>query len=321
LTNNALIPTSGRQSVRTVPCGGGGANYTNMNNVTSGGADVFEDASAANFRPKAGSALTDKVAHGTTFGTDIGFDPKCIKLETDNTKKFKDYWTHAPDLEYVKSIGGIKNCFSPRMRPQGSNQEIGAYEVATSGCTTAKSCADQDPCTLDSCGADGMCVRTPIANCGGAGGPGTGGAPSGGSGGGGAPSGGSSTGGAPSGTAGAAPSAGAGAAAPSGGAPAAGGSAGASTSGGGVGVAGTSSSGAGAPSTSAGAGGGTGTPGAAGSAGSGAPTGGPSSGSGDDGGCSLSAGTSTGGASGLLALLGLTAFGAQRRSRSRRRKD
>ncbi|MFC1643346.1 right-handed parallel beta-helix repeat-containing protein, partial [Myxococcota bacterium] len=156
--------------VKTIPgsCGGGSASYSQSNNQTGANAGaVFENADAGDFRPKAGSAIVDKVSHGSTFATDIGFDPKCIKRETDEAKKQgMSWWTHAPDLEYIQSIGGIKKCWSPRTRPQGSNQEIGAYELAVEGCTTAASCADEDDCTDDACDPDGECTHTPKADCG-----------------------------------------------------------------------------------------------------------------------------------------------------------
>lgn len=167
--NNALIPTlAGKDGINVYnnsPCGGGTSYTQSGNHVQNGGGALFENAAAADFRPKAGSALIDKVAHGTTFGSDIGFDPKCIKLETDATKQKYAYWTFAPDLAYMKSIGGIRACFAPRTRPQGANQEIGAYElVTTTGCNVA-ACNDNNACTTDACGANDQCTNTPIAGC------------------------------------------------------------------------------------------------------------------------------------------------------------
>ncbi|HET9930086.1 MAG TPA: hypothetical protein VFQ35_05355 [Polyangiaceae bacterium] len=150
----------------------GGSSYTQQDNVTNA-SNVFTDPAAGDFRPKAGSAAVDKVAHGTTFATDIGFDPKCIKVETDSAKKHGySWWTNAPDFDYMKKIGGIKKCWAPRNRPQGSNQELGAYEVSTSGCTTNAECADTDPCTDDSCSPEGECKHAPLSSCGGGGGSG-----------------------------------------------------------------------------------------------------------------------------------------------------
>jgi hypothetical protein len=152
----------------------GGSSYAQQDNATNA-SNVFMDPAAGDFRPKAGSAAVDKVAHGTTFATDIGFDPKCIKVETDSAKKHGySWWTNAPDFDYMKKIGGIKKCWAPRNRPQGSNQELGAYELSTSGCTTNAECADTDPCTDDSCSPEGECKHSPLASCGG-GGTGSGG--------------------------------------------------------------------------------------------------------------------------------------------------
>ncbi|HET9956682.1 MAG TPA: hypothetical protein VFQ61_19430 [Polyangiaceae bacterium] len=199
--NNAVIYRQGKQGYTTITSCGGGTTWTNENNYFNGNAGIYQDPAAGDFRPKAGSAIVDKVAHGMTFATDIGFDPKCIKLETDESKKIgngvkRDWWTHAPDLDYIKKIGGIRNCWSPRTRPQGTNQEIGAYEVSTTGCTTAASCDDKNPCTRDTCSAEGTCTNAAIDGCGmgGAGGsPGAGGGSNGGASSGGTNAGGTAT--------------------------------------------------------------------------------------------------------------------------------
>jgi MYXO-CTERM domain-containing protein len=38
--------------------------------------------------------------------------------------------SNAPDLDYVRSIGGIESCFHPVSRPQGAGPDVGAYEYS-----------------------------------------------------------------------------------------------------------------------------------------------------------------------------------------------
>ncbi len=168
LRNNVAIPIKdGKDGVNvynTSPCGGG-TSYVNQGNYIQkvDATAIFAAPASADFRPKAGSAIVDKVAHGSTFATDIGFDPKCIKTETDAAKKKFSWWTFAPDLAYMKSKGGISGCFSPASRPQGSNQEIGAYELT--GCSTAADCDDTNPCTTDSCNGSNQCAHAAVSGC------------------------------------------------------------------------------------------------------------------------------------------------------------
>jgi hypothetical protein len=41
------------------------------------------------------------------------FDFKCIKRETDPARNKFSFWRFAPDLDYIKRIGGIATCFGP----------------------------------------------------------------------------------------------------------------------------------------------------------------------------------------------------------------
>lgn len=300
----------------------GGSSYTQQDNATNA-SNVFMDPAAGDFRPKAGSAAVDKVAHGTTFATDIGFDPKCIKVETDSAKKHGySWWTNAPDFDYMKKIGGIKKCWAPRNRPQGTNQELGAYELSASGCTTNAACADTDPCTDDSCSPEGECKHAPLASCAG------GGAGSGGSG---AGAGGASPGGAQN--------RGGDSGAPRGGVGNSGGGANGGSSNGGSPSAGSSNGGSSAASggnssaaggganqaqggASAQASGGNAQPGATGgaSAQAGKPSaaaGSSSKGGGDSGGCSFTAPSRSSQPSALVSVM-LAALALRRRSARRR---
>ena len=72
----------------------------------------------------AASGIIDK---GTTDGapsTDIGFDPRCIKMQAGAVS----WWQYAPDYTYIASVGGVAGCFHPARRPSGAAPDLGAYE-------------------------------------------------------------------------------------------------------------------------------------------------------------------------------------------------
>ena len=89
------------------PCSGS-SSLSGDNHIfsVSDGDSLFQDPEGANFRPRSGASIDSSAA------AVIGFDPKCIKREASNPAPgYTDFWTHAPDLEYIRSIGGIKQCF------------------------------------------------------------------------------------------------------------------------------------------------------------------------------------------------------------------
>jgi hypothetical protein len=85
---------------------------------------IFLSVSSCDFRikrdavAKLGSGLAGDLAL-----QDNGFDPKAIKKESSSRIAF---YTFAPDIEYIKSKGGLLGCFHPRDR--GTIPSIGAYE-------------------------------------------------------------------------------------------------------------------------------------------------------------------------------------------------
>ena len=107
--DNLLVARSGKDGVNTYisgPCSGStilnGDNQISVNN----GDSVFKDADNADFRL---SSTSDDIQSAADV---IGFDAKCIKRDAANpTPGYTDFWTMAPDLEYIRSIGGIKHCF------------------------------------------------------------------------------------------------------------------------------------------------------------------------------------------------------------------
>lgn len=141
--NNVLVPSQeGKPGFRT-SSGCSTPQFTEQDNLITYDPHVFFDAEAADFRPRPSSPLVDRVEPEGAHGSDIGFDPNCIKLETDPAKRRYPWWTHAPDLDYIRSIGGIRHCFAPRSRPHGARQDLGAYELLSEDCVDAGPCADE----------------------------------------------------------------------------------------------------------------------------------------------------------------------------------
>ncbi len=132
--NNVAIARSGKDGLNTYDSCGNQASFTGTNNFieSSDGDSVLEDPAALDFRPQSGSALLGAANESGTAAYDIGFDPKCIHAQAPGAGK-PAWWTHAPDESYIKSLGGVKYCFSPRLRPQGSGLDIGAYEFDDGG--------------------------------------------------------------------------------------------------------------------------------------------------------------------------------------------
>jgi hypothetical protein len=97
-------------------------NYTSKSEADA--AAIFLDASSCDFRIKkdAVAKLGNGLA-GDLSPLDNGFDPKTIKKESNSRIPF---YTFAPDIEYIKSKGGISGCFHPKNR--GAIPSIGAYE-------------------------------------------------------------------------------------------------------------------------------------------------------------------------------------------------
>lgn len=97
-------------------------------------------------------------------GTDIGFDPRCIRQQAGQPF----WWQYAIDYEYIESVGGVAGCFGGRVsRPAAGGVDIGAYERngTVVGCAAAAGCGDGDVCTEDICDAGRNCVNPPIENC------------------------------------------------------------------------------------------------------------------------------------------------------------
>lgn len=91
--------------------------------------EVYRDPQQADFRPQAKAPLIGIGVSSTAPPLDIGFDPKCVKRQTVGQKY--DWWKYAPDLDYIRRIGGTKSCFQPQSRSHEAAATIGAYRFET----------------------------------------------------------------------------------------------------------------------------------------------------------------------------------------------
>ncbi len=127
--NNILLQTN-----RGEPIAVYGSTVSSLKNVrtnftsklASDAAAIFTDAANCNFRLKSGaSSVIGKATADGIFTTDIGFDFRAIKKETSTRQSFYQF---APDIEYIKSKGGLQGCFKPLAHR--SPPSIGAYEYS-----------------------------------------------------------------------------------------------------------------------------------------------------------------------------------------------
>ena len=103
---------------------------TNGNNVTNnkGTIDFWVDAAGPNPDFHLKSSATTIIGKGTTTeapAEDIGFDPKCITNTAPTGSDVQSWWLYSVDYDYIKSIGGIAQCFHPKAR--SSPPDVGAY--------------------------------------------------------------------------------------------------------------------------------------------------------------------------------------------------
>jgi hypothetical protein len=138
-----------------------------QNNVwaTAGNSPFTSITGALDFRLNANA--TTLINQGTAQfapGTDIGFDPRCIRQQ--GGQRF--FWQYALDYDYITSLGGVAGCFAGRVsRPAGGGVDVGAYERNGTlvGCSAGSECSDGNVCTQDLCDPGRSCVNPPIEGC------------------------------------------------------------------------------------------------------------------------------------------------------------
>jgi MYXO-CTERM domain-containing protein len=143
--NNAIVGTgqapAGSMPIQNQPPMGW------LNNVvTTGSVAYFTDATGTNpnYLPAAGDmTLVGKGTAGANVPTtDVGFDPKCLVKRTPvmvGDVAAESWWEYDVDIDYIKSIGGVKSCFNPAPRDAGA-PDMGAYRAGTITTVPVNSC-------------------------------------------------------------------------------------------------------------------------------------------------------------------------------------
>jgi MYXO-CTERM domain-containing protein len=142
--NNVIVGTgvdpAGPEPVVNQPAEG----WTN-NVVSEGSTNVFVGQDGTNPNLVPASSASNLIGQGTTGNgvptTDIGFDPKCIVKRAPvmvGQVAAEPWWQYDVDIDYIKSIGGVARCFSPRAR--SGPPDMGAYNAGTLTTSTPGNC-------------------------------------------------------------------------------------------------------------------------------------------------------------------------------------
>jgi MYXO-CTERM domain-containing protein len=128
---NSLLAASGTESdpqaFQHPPAGGFPDNVV----VDQGDVPFFTDPEGLHpdFRPPAEAAASvENTARDVGPALDIGFDPQCIVRQVPDVPYQQAWWTYSIDYDYIRSIGGVAECFHPKERTGGP--DMGAYELS-----------------------------------------------------------------------------------------------------------------------------------------------------------------------------------------------
>ncbi len=129
---NSLIAASGTEMDPAAFMFPPESGLTNNVTVDSGPTPFYSDPTGTHpdFRPPQ-SAAAQVENQGTLEGAadvDIGFDPRCIVRRTPDVPYQQSWWEYSIDYDYIRSIGGVAQCFHPKARTGGA--DIGAYELS-----------------------------------------------------------------------------------------------------------------------------------------------------------------------------------------------
>ena len=110
----------------------GSTGATSGSNVTNntGTIDFWVDAAGTNPDYHLKSSASTIIGKGTTTeapAEDIGFDPKCITKTAPTGTDVQSWWLYSIDYDYIKSIGGVAQCFHAKARSGAI--DVGAYAL------------------------------------------------------------------------------------------------------------------------------------------------------------------------------------------------
>ena len=127
LINNIAVAT-GKGGDPQAIFGGSGATLSNNVTNNTDTVDFWVDAAGTNPDFHLRSSATNIIGKGSTTEApteDIGFDPKCITKRAPTGTGVQSWWLYSIDYDYIRSIGGVAQCFHPKARSGAI--DIGAY--------------------------------------------------------------------------------------------------------------------------------------------------------------------------------------------------
>jgi hypothetical protein len=150
--NNVFVATGvggGEQPIYNQPPTGWSNNIT-----TTGAVAFFSDPEGVTPNFTLSNAATDLVgkasADADVSQVDIGFDPKCITKRPPTlvgSVASASWWQYDIDIDYIRSIGGVKGCFNAAPR---ASSDIGAYVASAVTTVSPGSCVPTaDPVSPD----------------------------------------------------------------------------------------------------------------------------------------------------------------------------
>lgn len=143
--NNAIVGT-GQAPAGTMPIQNQPSSGWLNNVVTTGSVDYFTAPTGMNpnFVPAAADMMLKGkgTAAANVPTTDVGFDPKCLVKRAPvmvGEVAAESWWEYDVDIDYIKSIGGVKSCFNPAPRDAAA-PDMGAYTAAAVTTIPVDSC-------------------------------------------------------------------------------------------------------------------------------------------------------------------------------------
>jgi hypothetical protein len=127
---NNIAVASGKGGDTQAIFGGNGATLaTNLTNNT-GTIDMWLDAAGTHPDFHLQATASAAIAKGTATeapAEDIGFDPKCITKTAPTGTDVPSWWLYSIDYDYIRSVGGVAQCFHPKAR--ANPVDLGAYAL------------------------------------------------------------------------------------------------------------------------------------------------------------------------------------------------
>jgi hypothetical protein len=130
VVHNNIAVASGKGGDTQAIFGGSGATLASNVTNNTGNVDMWTDAAGPSPDLHLKASASTCIGQGTTTeapAEDIGFDPKCITKAAPTGADLPSWWLYSIDYDYIKSIGGVAQCFHPKAR--SGKPDVGAYAL------------------------------------------------------------------------------------------------------------------------------------------------------------------------------------------------